>query len=86
MNLLKTKSFWISLIFLMIILLLNGYYNAPVTVTTCITPELGGSCTNNWGTTPDYRASIGLLYMGIGIIPAVLISLVISYFLNKKKK
>lgn len=86
MNLLKTKSFWISLIVLIIILFIYGYYNAEVTVTTCITPERGGSCTNEWGTTPSYRASIGGLAIAIGILPAILISLLISYILNRKKK
>ena len=84
MNLLKTKSFWISLIVLVIILFIYGYYNAPVTVTTCIPPENGGNCTNNWGTTPGYRASTGLLAIGIGILPTILVSLLISYFLNRK--
>lgn len=86
MNLFKTKSLWISLIVLIISLFFYGYYSAPVTVTTCIPPDMGGNCTNNFGTTPDYRASIGLLSLCMGVIPAILVSLLISYLLNRRKK
>ena len=83
MNLFKTKSFWISFAILLIIAFFYGMYNAPVTVTTCITPEHGGNCTNEWGTALDYRTEVGLIAILLTFIPSVLVSLLISYFFNK---
>lgn len=82
MNYLKLKSFWITLVILIVALFLFGAYYAPTTVTTC----MPNYCDNEGGTTLDYRAEVGLLALGLGIIPAILISLLVAYLLNKKVK
>lgn len=79
MNIFKTKSFWMSLVILLILAFIYGMYNAPMTVTTCI-PEI---CDNEWGTTLDYRAQVGLIAIALTLVPSLIISLIISYFFNK---